>query len=116
LSGRFSLNGNNVVLDGTTVIGTRNANGGVGTISLVVTFNASATVARVELLLRAIRFRTVSGAGGQRQIRFRVSDGDGATSAAVVRTINVNSPPSAFPGNINDDLFASGIGDVLRSL
>ncbi len=91
LSGRLSLSGNNLLLDGTTIIGTRNTNGGIGTTKLVITFNASATVSVVQLLLRSVRFSTIGAtSGGSRQIRFQLTDGDGGTSTAITRTVNVS--------------------------
>ncbi len=90
LSGRFSFSSNNVLLDGTTVIGTRNANGGVGT-NLVITFNNAATPTVAQLLVRSLRFRTVNGATGQRRLSLTIGDGDSASgvSSTLVRTINV---------------------------
>ena len=91
LGGAFSLLGNNVVLDGTTTIGTRNTNGGVGTSNFIITFNASATPAIVQSLIRDLRFRTVSGVGTQQRIvSLNLTDGDGGTSNTVTRTINVS--------------------------
>ena len=57
----FAFDGLNVkrISDG-LVIGTRNANGGVGTTRLEITFNANATRSIVQHLMRGIRFRTVA--------------------------------------------------------
>jgi len=86
----FDVVGNEVQRNGQT-IGTLNADGGVGTTRLEITFNANATVPIVELLVQAIRFRTVAGTStAQRVIEFSVSDGDGGgVSNRVNKTVNV---------------------------
>jgi uncharacterized delta-60 repeat protein len=84
----FTIDANNNVLSAGTIIGKR-ASSGFGTSELVVVFNASATKLVVRDLVRAITFKTVGGAAGQRQIRFTVSDGDGGLSAEVSKTVNV---------------------------
>jgi acetyl esterase/lipase len=71
------------------VIGTLNENGGRGKTDLVVKFNSNATVAVVQLLVRAINFHTVEGVTGARSVEFTVSDGDGAVSQKVIKTVNV---------------------------
>jgi len=88
----FYLDGNLVKRrsDG-LVIGSRNADGGVGTTRLEITFNASATRAIAEQLVRAIRFRTVGGTSTvQRVVEFSVTDGDGGASNKVNKTVNVS--------------------------
>ena len=77
------------VRQGTTVIGTLNPGGGDGTTDLVVTFNASATKALVQQLVRSITFRTLGGLAGTRVVKFSVSDGDGGLSAEATKTVNV---------------------------
>jgi hypothetical protein len=62
----------------------------VGQTDLIVTFNAEATVSRVQRLIRAIRFRTVGSVQtGSRAISFTVDDGSGASSNTAIRTVNV---------------------------
>jgi len=78
--GRFSLSGNNVLLDETTVIGTLNASGGVGTTLMIISFNAAATASRVQLLVRSLRFRTIGGGADVRILRMTLTDGDRETS------------------------------------
>jgi hypothetical protein len=56
---------------------------------LIVTFNTSATQAVVQQLIRAITFKTVGGAAGQRKVVFTVSDGDGGLSAEMNKTVDV---------------------------
>jgi hypothetical protein len=84
----FTVDASNNVLQGTTVIGKRVSNG-FGTNELVITFNASATKAIVQQLVRAINFKTVGGAAGQRKVVFTVSDGDGGLSAEATKLVNV---------------------------
>jgi hypothetical protein len=85
----FSVDANNNVLQGSTIIGKRVSNG-FGTNELIITFNTSATPARVQALVRAITFKTVGGAAGQRKVIFTVSDGDGGVSQEAVKTVNVS--------------------------
>jgi ELWxxDGT repeat protein len=85
----FTLDANNNVLQGTTIIGKRVANG-FGTNELIITFNSKATPAVVQQLLRVITFKTVGGAAGQRKVLFTVSDGDGGLSAEASKTVNVS--------------------------
>jgi hypothetical protein len=84
----FTVDANNNVLRAGTIIGKRTSSG-FGTSELVVVFNANANNLVVRDLIRAITFKTVGGAAGQRQIRFTVSDGDGGLSAEVSKTVNV---------------------------
>jgi Bacterial Ig domain/Cadherin domain/RTX calcium-binding nonapeptide repeat (4 copies) len=95
-AGQIGASGSNVTFGGTT-IGT--FAGGSGTTPLVVTFNASATTAAVQALVRAITYRNVSDAPATaaRTVRFVLTDGDGGTSAPATRAISltaVNDPPT----------------------
>jgi hypothetical protein len=85
----FTVDANNNVLQGSTIIGKRVSNG-FGTNELVITFNAKATPAVVQQLVRAITFKTVGGAAGQRKVIFTVSDGDGGVSDEAVKTVEVS--------------------------
>lgn len=88
IAGGFTVDAsNNVKLNGVT-IGTRTVSG-FGTKDLIVVFNSNATKAIVQQLVRAITFKTVSGAAGSRKVIFSVSDGDGGLSAEVSKTVNV---------------------------
>jgi hypothetical protein len=90
LSGSFSLSGNDVMFNGTK-IGTRNVNGGIGTMKLDITLNSSATASTVQSLIRSIRFRTINGTSTlQRAVDFSLTDGDGGTSRTVRTLINVS--------------------------
>jgi ELWxxDGT repeat protein len=88
IGGGFTVDGANDVLLGGTVIGRRTSSG-IGTSELIVVFNANATPAMVQQLVRAITFRTVGGAAGQRSVNFTVSDGDGGVSAQASKLVNV---------------------------
>jgi hypothetical protein len=88
IGGGFTVDGgNNVRLDG-IAIGTRTSSG-VGTNELRVTFNANATKAIVQQLVRAITYRNVGGSAGTRTIAFTVSDGDSGLSGECFKTVNV---------------------------
>ncbi len=93
-AGQISVFGSTVAYNngfGAATIGT--FVGGSGTTPLVVTFDADATRAAVEALVRNITFRNVSEdpATAARTVRFVVTDGDGGTSTAVTETINVTA-------------------------
>jgi hypothetical protein len=84
----FTVDASGNVKQGTTTIGKRVSNG-FGTSELIITFNTSATKAIVQQLVRAITFKTVGGAAGQRKVVFTVSDGDGGVSGEASKTVNV---------------------------
>ncbi len=87
----FTLDASNNLLRNGTIIGALNANGGVGMAKFEVTFNAQATAAIVQQLLRSIKFRTTSSAStAQRILSFTLTDGDGGTSNTLTKTINVS--------------------------
>lgn len=85
----FTVDANNNVLQGTTIIGKRVAHG-FGTQELVITFNTNATPAVVQQLVRAITFNTAGGSAGVRKVVFTVSDGDGGLSAEASKSVNVS--------------------------
>jgi ELWxxDGT repeat protein len=88
--GAFTLAANNNILRSGVVIGQRNPGGGVGTTKLEIRFNAAASTAIVQELLRAVRFRTVQGSStAQRLVVFTLTDGDGGVSDEQTKTINV---------------------------
>ncbi|WP_175517136.1 beta strand repeat-containing protein [Planctomicrobium piriforme] len=82
-------NGNQIVVAGTTVIGT--FTGGTNGTPLVVTLNANATAARTQALLRRIAFSNTSDSPSAlpRTASVTLTDGDGQASQAVTKTINV---------------------------
>ncbi|MFO0804362.1 MAG: Ig-like domain-containing protein [Gemmataceae bacterium] len=89
---------------GTQTIGTANANGGVGTTPLIITFNsAAATQPAIRALLRNLRYINDSDdpLGGIRRVQLVISDGDGQTSNLAYRDINV------IP--VNDEPVFSGL-------
>lgn len=90
LGGLFSFDAANNLLRNGTIIGQRNASGGVGVNNLLITFNASATKAIVQELLRSLSFQTVGGvAKTARNLEISLSDGDGGTSSLVQTRIDV---------------------------
>jgi hypothetical protein len=84
----FTIDANDNVLQGSTIIGTRTANG-FGTNDLIITFNPNATPFVVQQLVRAITFKTVGGSAGIRKVVFTASDGDGGLSAEAFKSVNV---------------------------
>lgn len=85
---QIGVNGNTVTYGGVT-IGT--FNGGVGLNPLVVTFNANATTAAVQALLRSIQFEAVgeNPSGKTRTVQFKMTDGSDGESAAATKQIIV---------------------------
>lgn len=89
-SGQIGVSGSNVTFGGTT-IGT--FTGGTGTTPLVVTFNANATPAAAQALVRNITFANVSEnpSTANRTVNFTLTDGDGGTSETASRTVTVTA-------------------------
>jgi hypothetical protein len=92
---RLNLTGGAFTLSGTTVnyngmsIGSLGSNG-FGVKPLKVWFNANATPAIVQALVRNLRFRTVGSTSNlPRTITFSLSDGDGGISNTATKTVNV---------------------------
>lgn len=85
----FTVDAENNVLQGTTIIGKR-VSSGWGTSELVITFKTNVTPAVAQQLVRAITFKTVGGAAGKRTVLFTVSDGDGGVSGEAVKTVEVS--------------------------
>jgi hypothetical protein len=84
---RVALSGQTVLV-GNVAIGT--FTGGTAGAALVITFNTSATAARVQSLLRAIAFsNTISQWVLPRTVRVILSDGVGGTSAPVSKTVAI---------------------------
>ena len=76
---------------GRVLAGVRPVDGGVGLTRLEITFNTNATLAIVQRLTRAIRFRTLGASpAAQRLIEFSLFDGDGGASNKVNVTVNVS--------------------------
>lgn len=94
-AGQIGVSGSNVTFGGTT-IGT--FTGGNGTTPLVITFNANATPAAVQALVRQITFSTTAGASaGTTTLRFVVDDGDGGVSTASTINVNVSTAGNDAP-------------------
>ncbi|MFM7076088.1 MAG: S8 family serine peptidase, partial [Planctomycetaceae bacterium] len=95
-AGQVGVSGANVTIGG-VVVGTFTG-GTSGTAALIVTFNATATPADAEAVLRAVRYRSVSEnpLPSTRVLRYVLTDGDGGTSVAVNQTVEmtvVNDAP-----------------------
>lgn len=88
--GQIGVSGSTVKFGG-TAIGT--FTGGTGNQSLVITLNTSATPAAVQALAKAITFAATgeNPTAGQRTITFMVNDGDGASSTAATKLVNVTA-------------------------
>jgi hypothetical protein len=86
--GQIGVSGSTVSFGGTPM-GT--FTGGTGTTPLVVIFNAGATLAAAQALVRDVGYRNVSESPStpSRAAHFFLTDGDGGTSAAVSRDITV---------------------------
>ena len=86
----FTVDASNNVRRSGVIIGTLNANGGVGTTKFEVTFNGNATAGFVQQLVRALRFRTInSDSPDDRELSFRLTDGDGGISATLIKTVQI---------------------------
>ncbi len=107
--GHITMSGINVHYDfgvGPILIGT--VMGGTdGMDPLDVTFNANANVTSVEAVLRNATYQNISDdpSTATRMVRFVVTDGDGGTSKAEIKTINLtadNDDPSNTGGLPSD--------------
>jgi hypothetical protein len=83
---QIGFSGSTIKYGGTT-IGTLTG----GSTDRTVTLNASATVAAVQALLQNITFRTTSTSApvAARSVQFKLTDGDGGTSAIATKVVNV---------------------------
>jgi hypothetical protein len=92
--GQIGVDGNVVTFGGTTV----GSIAGSGTASLLLSFNAAATRAVVETILRHVTFEVISDApkATPRTVRFILTDGDGGVSRWVFRQVNV-TPVNDIP-------------------
>jgi predicted outer membrane repeat protein len=89
VGGSFTKTGDDIFLNGVKV-GTLTASG-FGLNDLVIKFTSAATPSIVQSLVRAIKFKTVSGTvKAQQLINFTLTDGDGGTSNTIQVTLNVN--------------------------
>ena len=91
-AGQIGVAGSNITFGG-VVIGT--FVGGTNLSPLVITFDADATPAAVQALLRNITFATTALAPTtlQRTLLVRLTDGDGGTSNTAQKVINVTAAP-----------------------
>jgi hypothetical protein len=101
--GQIGVSGN-VVSYGGTAFGV--FSGGSGSAPLFFQFNAAATPAIVQALIRDITFRTLGGTPSTlaRTISFVITDGTGGTSTAATKTVNVigisSNPVVGFSGTV----------------
>ena len=96
-AGQIGVSGVDVTFEG-TVIGTL-AQDAVcppdAIPALRVDFNAAATPAAAEALLRAIQFSTTAGDTNPRVLDAIAEDGDGGTSNTASQTVNIDAAPTA---------------------
>lgn len=103
-AGQVGVSGNTVSYANVT-IGSLSG-GGSGSEPLVIVFNDNATVAAVQAVMRNVTYENQSPnpSTAQRTATFTVTDGDGGSSIAVARNINVSS--------VNDAPVLSGANDL----
>lgn len=91
-AGQIGFSGSTIKFGGVT-IGTLTG----GATDRKIVFNAAATPAAIQVLLRNITFRTTSTAApiAARSVQFLITDGDGGTSAVASKVINVAKKNSA---------------------
>jgi len=89
--GPYSLSGNQILVNGTTVIGTVNNNFGQNGNDIVISFNSNATPTHAQQLIRRITFRTTSGPG-TRVIDITLDDdaNTGNGVGQITSTVNVS--------------------------
>ncbi|MGQ0799116.1 MAG: reprolysin-like metallopeptidase [Pseudomarimonas sp.] len=94
-AGQIGISGATVSFGG-VAIGSQT--GGVGTVPLSVQFNASATPAAAQAVLRNVTYRSTRDIAGTlpRTVQARVSDGDGGSSVGATRTITIQINPNPF--------------------
>jgi hypothetical protein len=90
IGGGFTVDAGGNVLFGGAAIGQRTSSG-FGLEELVIAFNANATPAVAQNLVRAITFRTVGGPIVDRSVLFTLFDGDGGNSLDQDITVNVSA-------------------------
>ena len=90
-SGQIGISGNTISYAGIT-IGT--FSGGLGLTTLEITFNANSSIESARALIRNTMFFNISDTPTEnvRTVRFVMSDGDGGTSEAVTKDIEVINP------------------------
>ncbi len=93
-AGQISLDGRKVLYEGTQIgIYT----GGIGTDNLVITFNVAATPVATQALVQNLTYANVSDNPdlAPRALEIILTDGDGGTSTAATKTINLTSSNDA---------------------
>jgi hypothetical protein len=90
VSGAYTLSGDRLLRNG-VLVGTV-LDSGVGWNPLRLQFNAQMTAARVQELVRSLRFRTFDNENlDPRIISFSLTDGDGGVSATQTKTVNITA-------------------------
>jgi hypothetical protein len=111
-AGQIGFSGSTIKYGGVT-IGTLTG----GATDRSITFTASATPAAIQALLRDITFRTTSTAApiAARTIQFKITDGDGGTSAIASKVINVakKSQPPKLAGTTTIPTYHLGMNPVV---
>ena len=95
-AGQIGFDGTTVTFAGTAIGTVNGANNGTGTAPLTIDLNTNATPAAVQTLARNVTYRNTDTSGtavSDPVVSFTLSDGDGATSAAATRTVDVNVRP-----------------------
>ena len=86
----FSIDLSGNLLRAGVIIGTVNANAGIGNTPFRVTFNSQAKPSHVQQLLRSLKFSTVNSTStNNRVVRISLSDGDGPGSHRTVAIISI---------------------------
>lgn len=114
-SGQIGVSGANVSFGG-TVFGV--ITGGVGTTPLNVNFNASATQAAVQALVRNLTFSVLGGTPStlNRAIELKLRDAGGDTSLPVYKNLGVNSvndPPTIQADTSTDVNYVVGLSPAV---
>jgi len=110
--GQVGVSGAAVSFGGTAV---GSLGGGQGVDPLVVSFNANATAAAAQAVLRNVRYRNAGVVVGTlpRTLEAQLADGDGGWSTVASKTINIvlNAPPAlvSFDDGDADDLVEEGL-------
>ncbi len=116
-AGQISVLGGDVRFGGVTIA---TWGGGSGGTDLVITFNASATPAAAQALVRNITYEntdTTAPTTGARTVRYVLTDGDGGTSANHEATVTVSGvndgPVNTVPVSLN---VSEGIATALTGI
>jgi VCBS repeat-containing protein len=108
-AGQISTSSNVILFGGATPLGTFTG-GTNGSTPLVITFNANASEAEVEAVIRSVAYSNVSDSpsGADRVIGFDLTDGDGGQSNLATATVDFTTVEdvavaAADSNNVNED-------------